>query len=924
MLSRNLLVISAALMGLGLASLLVWFTAQPAHAQPHSQAIPDHTIAIRFPLQITNWSITPAPIVGQVATLHIEFSSTEDEDDVRINIALPAGVSLVSGSTTWQGALSANQTRLHDLSIRVLSAGDWPLIISAVSQLSTDSSYGDSKFLYLQSRISSAQAIPGDAYRVPQPPGGFVDPQPATATYQGNTILTSGQVTLSGTIRYESREEDVIGAISPVSNNLGRVRIEVWDDTGTSPLGVTYAVSQTGFYSITIPNNEPGGIDPRLRILATDEGAPDGRRVTVIDPTNSNVTYAINTSTINGGNLADGAYTFNYTSPLTNPASQAFYIFDKTANFAHEKLRAQIGWNNSRHVIIYWPAGCLDNSGWDACYTGDMYLPFDTGRRPDVILHEYAHFVLGHPDHLGDGAVTTACLFQWPPFEHSFITPTTPSCAYSEGWATFLQMAMQGDADYVGYNLESPAPGDFPDVRGFASPYNNSELMVVAALWDIYDPSSGAETFDALSDGWNGPGTNGIWQISTADKPTTIDTFWTKWVSRRGSHCDASAVMQHHLLPYPPFAYPVTVSVSPSSYGSVTRVPVTANCPDNKYREGTVMTLTASANTGYFFSRWTGTLLEYTNPLVITVNLTHSLTAYFVIPRKNYLPLILNQPTPTITPTPTPTRTPTRTPTATVTRTPTRTLSPTLTRTNTPGPSPTFTRTATPTRTSTVTRTPTASATPPQGSCGGNTLLNHNFETGTLSPWQGSAFNGQSLIVRDPVNNDWSARLGGYNNAQDTLYQGIIVPASASSVQLNLTWYLTSTETSPSTVYDVLTVTMRSPFGTIQATPLTVTNLSARNQWTSYGSMLSVPASWQGQDFWVYFSARTDGSLPSAFYLDDVRLTFTCGGPQSLPTPTSELPNGYPGPESSSASSQTLFGWPWPMPTPTLSGYPSP
>lgn len=229
--------------------------------------------------------------------------------------------------------------------------------------------------------------------------------------------------------------------------------------------------------------------------------------------------------------------------------------------------------------------------------------------------------------------------------------------------------------------LSFPPPGDFPDVRGFASPYTNSELMVVAALWDLYDPASGAETFDTLADGWNGPASNGIWLISTADKPTTIDAFWTNWVSRRGSKCDASAIMQHHLLPYPPFAYPVAVTVMPPSYGSVTRVPATANCPDNTYRDGTVMTLTASANSGYFFSRWTGTLLDYTNPLVITVNITHALTANFVIPKKGYLPIILKQPTPTPTLTPTPTRTPT------VTRTPTRT--------NTPLASPTPTRTAT-------------------------------------------------------------------------------------------------------------------------------------------------------------------------------------------------------------------------------------
>jgi nitrogen fixation protein FixH len=266
---------------------------------------------------------------------------------------------------------------------------------------------------------------------------------------------------------------------------------------------------------------------------------------------------------------------------------------------------------------------------------------------------------------------------------------------------------------------------------------------------------------------------------------------------------------------------------------------------------------------------------------------------------KTFLPLVTNQlPPPPPTPTPTRTATFTRTPTATATRTPTITPTPTRTPSPLPGPSQTPTRTPT--------RTPTASATPLQGNCGSNSLLNSDFETGSLAPWQGAASNGQNLIARDPVNNDWSARLTGYNTAQDRLYQGALVPAGASSVQLSLVWYLTSTETSSTNVYDTMTVTLRSPLGVIQDTPLTVTNLSARNQWTVHTSNLTIPPGWQGQDMWVYFSARTDNSLPSAFYLDNVWLTFTCGGPQDLPTST-------PAPQVlSSAVLPAWLQWLWP------------
>ncbi len=135
-----------------------------------------------FPLKLTEISVSPKPVIGQVATLHVEVMSTEDEPDTTILIDLPEGVKLVAGDLTWKGSLVANQPQVHEVSICVLYEGDWRLRIETHSRLSENSSYQDAEFLHIQSTTESARVIPGSDYRITQPPGGFSVPTPLPAT----------------------------------------------------------------------------------------------------------------------------------------------------------------------------------------------------------------------------------------------------------------------------------------------------------------------------------------------------------------------------------------------------------------------------------------------------------------------------------------------------------------------------------------------------------------------------------------------------------------------------------------------------------------------------------------------------------------------------------------------------------------------
>ena len=158
--------------------------------------------------------------------------------------------------------------------------------------------------------------------------------------------------------------------------------------------------------------------------------------------------------------------------------------------------------------------------------------------------------------------------------------------------------------------------------------------------------------------------------------------------------------------------------------------------------------------------------------------------------------------------------------------------------------------------------TPTPSPTPPPG---GGTIVNGGFESGT-SPWVQSSSGGYQLIDSTrPHTGSFSAYLGDYNNGTDTIYQTVTVPSSGT---LRYWWYMTTSE-SGSTAYDFLRVRLYTTSGTLITTLRTWSNASGAGLWRQDTISL---ASYAGQTVRVQFTATTDFSLPSAFFVDDVSL----------------------------------------------------
>jgi hypothetical protein len=141
-----------------------------------------------FPLKITDVSARPDPVVGKVVTLEVEIQSSEDEDDVTLQIVPPDAVRLIAGALSWHGSLRAGEPVQHSVSLCVLYPGDWRIYVGAYSLVSDETKYADSDTIHFISTSEAGQAVPGYAYSFSQDP-----PVPLPSPTQLTTPATCSQ-----------------------------------------------------------------------------------------------------------------------------------------------------------------------------------------------------------------------------------------------------------------------------------------------------------------------------------------------------------------------------------------------------------------------------------------------------------------------------------------------------------------------------------------------------------------------------------------------------------------------------------------------------------------------------------------------------------------------------------------------------------
>lgn len=155
----------------------------------------------------------------------------------------------------------------------------------------------------------------------------------------------------------------------------------------------------------------------------------------------------------------------------------------------------------------------------------------------------------------------------------------------------------------------------------------------------------------------------------------------------------------------------------------------------------------------------------------------------------------------------------------------------------------------------------------------------------------------------------------GGNSLLGSLFQTVTIPANATSAALTFWYHITTQETSATTPFDVLNVTVQDSSGGFLGTVVTLSNLNKTTGYVQVSSNVLAFAS-AGQTIRLHFLATTDSQLPTVFRVDDVSLlvaastmgpTVTTGSPTAI-NPTGATLNGTVNPNGSATSAWFQYG----------------
>jgi subtilase family serine protease len=143
-------------------------------------------------------------------------------------------------------------------------------------------------------------------------------------------------------------------------------------------------------------------------------------------------------------------------------------------------------------------------------------------------------------------------------------------------------------------------------------------------------------------------------------------------------------------------------------------------------------------------------------------------------------------------------------------------------------------------------------------------IANPGFESGSTGWTATSGVIGQNTGTGAPHAGSWNAWLNGYGTTHtDTLTQSVTIPSGCSTYTVSFWLKIATSETTTTTAYDKLTVTLGS------TTLATYSNL---NKSTGYVQRSFNVSGFAGQTVTLKFSGVEDSSLQTSFVIDDTAL----------------------------------------------------
>lgn len=521
------------------------------------------------PLTMTAAFDSTKPELNKNEILRITLTTTKAYSNLAIAAALPPQIALVSGNPAWKGALNVGEQRELVLTVMLKTTGRYTINVDAAfdpvesslfttAQISLNviaeaggvtASMDDFTMMDLKraktpaekSRILGAQGIetqtpaatvtPRELPSFLKPAGQEEKPAPRKPESRLQDTLT---VTVSGYMKYK----DSADVEHPI--RMAKVRVFNVNAGGTDEVMGEGNTDADGAYSIAATGGDAdSGPDIKVRVycaIANDLVAsvgPDAASTYYMEESAVHTDYAASTLSVSltTGKPVPGSTT-------DDESARRFSVLDAVLQFAVEAYALRDLQLMPKIPIIFPAAGTSYNKV-DVLINVIRKDALDW----DVIGHEYAHYLANK------GASSVFANSPGGPHDGSSTIPSNGKekgirLAWSEGWATFFEIAAQVEptqtllalpavpnaGDRIYHDTEDSAAAD--DLETFsntgltgAGQGYASEFSIMGMFYDLCDGSVDKST-DGLSQDTIDITLKGVWNILNAGDFDSVGKFY--------------------------------------------------------------------------------------------------------------------------------------------------------------------------------------------------------------------------------------------------------------------------------------------------------------------------------------------------------------------------------------------------------------
>ena len=478
-----------------------------------------------------SFSLIGSATVNSTAELNLTLEPIVDAPNTSIEIILPEGIKLVNGNLTWREDLK--QGKKFEINVSIMPTEGGASLISA--WIENEKLEGFNRYYFIDINVTGGN-IPAyklvyetTLIKIEENLNKFV--QLNYSKNISNPLPSASIASISGQINYldlQNSPHPVRKAVIGIANAADTI------------LSVTNT-DLNGYF--TFSNVDISTYNQLHFWVFTDTEFSDTDAGEV---TNANgVTYGFRVPTTGSKTISPGSNNLGTLPSI--PLNLAWNAYDHLVT-VYKWFSDTTGYANPR-VTLQFPSG-----NWPSACRQTIYLPtitdYDSVGQYQVIYHEFAHTVM-----YSVYSPLSGCNFEttcgYPP--HNFYSKTCEGAAIIEGWAEFIQAAVENDptkaSDWdvcssgTNKNIEDNNWYRGPDCDTGTYQGNIIEGAAASIWWDIFDSNNHPldPDLDLLYKGF-AP----IFDIIKTYQPESINDFRAYWIQNYGSETAINEIYASH------------------------------------------------------------------------------------------------------------------------------------------------------------------------------------------------------------------------------------------------------------------------------------------------------------------------------------------------------------------------------------------